>query len=64
MARTVAHRLGTDLRFQMGFLLLGVVIAVSVGLITDKLGAVGLVLGLFSIVVGLCKSRNERPPSR
>jgi len=63
MAHAVVHKLGTDWRFRLAFLLLGVAISVPVGLVTEKLGAAAIVVAAFSMVVGLCKYRYERSPS-
>jgi hypothetical protein len=53
----MARVLATGRRFRAAFLLLGVVIAVPVGLVTEKLGAAVLVMASFSIAGGFCKAK-------
>jgi hypothetical protein len=60
VARTAAHKLGTDWRFQVAFLLVGVAIAVPVGLVTGRLVEGVLVLNVFTILFSLVKYREER----
>jgi hypothetical protein len=60
MARTVVHKLGTDLRFRLAFLLVGVAIAVPVGLVTGKLANATIVTSVFIILSGLAGYREER----
>jgi hypothetical protein len=64
MARTFAHKLATDRRFWMAFVLLGVVISVPVGLVTGRLGAAGIVISTFSMTASLCQMREERLANR
>jgi hypothetical protein len=62
MARTVFDKLGADSRFQVAFGLLVVAASVVVGLVTESLGAGGLVLSVFGIVVGGAKALHEQSP--
>jgi hypothetical protein len=60
MIPVVFRNLGTDPRFQVTFVLLGLVISVVVGLISDSVGAAGIVLSIFGMVLGFAKYRQER----
>jgi hypothetical protein len=60
MARTVAHKIGSDWRIRAAFLLIGVAIAVPVGLVTERLSAATGVACVFSILAGLAGYREER----
>lgn len=64
MARTVLHKLGTDLRFQVAFVLLAFAISSVVGLVTERLGAAGLVLCLFALVAAGAKLQHEKSLDR
>lgn len=63
MVRTLFRKLGTDLRFQVAFLLLVVLLSVVVGLVTERVVTGFMVLNVFSIVVGGAKYREERSAS-
>jgi hypothetical protein len=63
MVCTVVDELGTDWRFQVAFVLLGVAISIAVGLITERLSASGLGLSVTGLVLGGAKYRHERPSS-
>jgi hypothetical protein len=60
MARTFAHKIATDWRFRGMFLLLGIAIAVPVGLATDELPAATIVVSVFSMVAGGIEYHHER----
>lgn len=60
MAHTVFQRLGTDLRFQIAFLLVGVAISVAVGLLTGRLAYAALLVNAFNMVVVVARYRQQR----
>lgn len=53
-------QLATDLKYRAVFLLLGVAISLVVGVLTGSLGWAVLVVAIFTIAVGLSKSRHAK----
>jgi hypothetical protein len=53
-------RLATDLKYRAVFLLLGVAMSLVVGVLTGSLGWAVLVVSIFIIAVGLCKSQHAK----
>jgi hypothetical protein len=60
MARTVAHKLGTDSKFQAAFLMIGIAIAIPVGIVTKNVAAASVVVSVFVLLLGLARYREER----
>jgi hypothetical protein len=60
MPRVAQEKIGTDRRFQAGLLLLGVAVAIVLGLITANVAVVGIALGVTAIVTGLNREMTLR----
>jgi len=60
MARTVLDRLGSDLRIQVACALFAVAVSLVVVLVTRSVGAGGLVLSVFGLVLAGVKYRHEQ----
>lgn len=60
MASTFFHKIQTDWRYRVACVLVPVAVAVVASLVTGKLGAGALVMGVFSIVIGGAKYRHEQ----
>jgi uncharacterized membrane protein len=60
MARTVFHKLGSDLRFQVAYVLLAVAVSLVVVLVTGSPGTGGLVASALAFVSAGAKYRHEQ----
>jgi hypothetical protein len=60
----MTRKFATDVRLRMAISLLAVAIAGLVGVVTASLAWAGIVLGIFSMVLGLCNYQRQRSPTR
>jgi hypothetical protein len=60
MGRTVFHKLGSDLRFQVAYALVAIAISLVVVLVTGRPGWGGLMLSASTFVIAGAKYRHEQ----
>jgi uncharacterized membrane protein len=60
MARAVYHKLGSDLRFKVAYVLLAIAISLVVVLVTGSLGTGGLVASALAFVSAGAKYQHEQ----
>jgi len=60
MARAVFDKLGADLRFQVAYVVLAFAVSLVLVVVTERLGAGGLVLSVFGLVLAGVKYRHEQ----